>query len=919
MLSNLSEALFGRDRELELLRSFLDGAAIDGEALVLRGEPGVGKTALLDAAAEAASSSAIRVLRAAGAEFEADLAFSGLHQVLWPVLGELEGLSDVHRLGLSVALGLGDGQPADSLVVSTAAVELLRRAAAGEPLIVIVDDLQWFDRSSAVVLGFVARRLSGSHIGFLAALCTGSESFFDYAAMPVRHVRRLDEEASADLLGARFPGLAPQVRRRVLAEAGGNPLALLELPAAMSDPQRSAAEVLPSVLPLDRRLKTLYASRISDLPARTRRALLLIALEGSADARVLSATAERLDLDDLAPAERAGVVRINDGPRRLEFRHPLIAGAVVELSTSGERRDAHRALADALSDQPERRAWHLAEATVGPDEEVAGLLGRAAERVLRRGDGVGAVTALLRAADLSPLGPDRARRLAEAAYVGAYVTGDLRNVSQRLMDARRADPSCGQSLQAAVAAAHLLLNGEGDIDTAHRLLVGAIETQAGGYDANDNALIEALYTLLSVCFFGGRLELWEPFYAALARLTPQAPAVLTLCATLYADPARATPVEIDELETMVSSLHDEVDPIAIERTGRMAFFVDRLTGCREALWRVVDDGREGGAVASAIRALIDLCYDDIQTGRWSGAEELADEGVALCRSHGYRFEVWPFELAKALVAARRGDDETTRALTEEMVRWASPRGVVLVHWLSCHARALAALGRGDYEEAYVQAAAISPPGVLASHAPVAVWAAMDLVEAAVRTGRQAEAAAHVAAMRDAGIAALSPRLALLSGGSAAIAAGQDSATALFEQALAVPGVGRWPFDLARVRLAYGAHFRRSRAIPEARTELAAALESFEQLGARSWATRAHAELRASGQPATGADGLGPSSLTPQELEIAALAATGLTNKEIGQRLYLSHRTVAAHLYRMFPKLGINSRAALADALRSTQS
>ena len=193
---------------------------------------------------------------------------------------------------------------------------------------------------------------------------------------------------------------------------------------------------------------------------------------------------------------------------------------------------------------------------------------------------------------------------------------------------------------------------------------------------------------------------------------------------------------------------------------------------------------------------------------------------------------------------------------------------------------------------------------------------MDLVEAAVRTGRQAEAAAHVAAMRDAGIAALSPRLALLSGGSAAIAAGEESATELFEQALAILGVARWPFDLARVRLAYGEHLRRSRAIAGARTQLTAALVSFEQLGARPWATRARRELRASGQVATGELG-GSIVLTPQELEIATLVAGGLTNKEIGQRLYLSHRTVGAHLYRMFPKLGIKSRSALADALRST--
>ena len=259
----IGKVLVGRSQELELLEALLKGAAVDGEALLLWGEPGVGKSALLDAAADAASRSGARVLRATGAEFEADVAFSGLHQVLVPVLGELERLSDAHRLALSVALGLSDSRPADRLIVSAAALELLRLVAATEPLMLIVDDLHWLDRSSAVLLAFVARRLSGSRIGFVAGFRDGTETFFDHAGIPICDVERLDDEASAELVSARFPTLAPQVRRRVLAEAKGNPLALLELPAAMSDPQRTAAEVLPSVLPLDRRLHRLL--RVEDL------------------------------------------------------------------------------------------------------------------------------------------------------------------------------------------------------------------------------------------------------------------------------------------------------------------------------------------------------------------------------------------------------------------------------------------------------------------------------------------------------------------------------------------------------------------------------------------------------------------------------------------------------------------------------
>jgi DNA-binding CsgD family transcriptional regulator len=312
-----------------------------------------------------------------------------------------------------------------------------------------------------------------------------------------------------------------------------------------------------------------------------------------------------------------------------------------------------------------------------------------------------------------------------------------------------------------------------------------------------------------------------------------------------------------------------------------------------------------------------LCFDDIQIGRWSDGLQLADEGLALCASHGYHLQAWLFQLFKAQVTARRGEDQTTRALTDQVLQWAEPRGILLARQYSRHTRALAALGRGDYEEAYEQASAISPPGTFAPYVPLALWVVMDLVEAAVHTGRRDEAAAHVAATHEAHIADLSPRLALLAGAAAAIATTERDATQLFEEALAIPRIDRWPFDLARVRLAYGEHLRRSGAISASRGQLAAAHDTFETLGARPWALRAAGELRASG--GTGRSGeLGPSSLTAQDIEIATLAASGLTNKEIGERLFLSHRTVGAHLYRIFPKLGVKSRAALADALRPPQ-
>ena len=311
--------------------------------------------------------------------------------------------------------------------------------------------------------------------------------------------------------------------------------------------------------------------------------------------------------------------------------------------------------------------------------------------------------------------------------------------------------------------------------------------------------------------------------------------------------------------------------------------------------------------SQATTALILLSLDDFLTGRWDRAEQLVDEGLKLSETHGY----WSLggRHVKALLAAARGDPARTQLVTSEMNQWAAPRRIGAYGW---QPRALAAVGLGDFEEAYRLLSTINPPGTLASHVPYVMWSTLDLVEAAVRTGRHEEAAAHVDAVRKAGIAGLSSRLALLVVGSAANAAPDNDASGLFEEALAIPGVQRWPFDLARVQLLYGERLRRTRNVAESRGHLDSARETFERLGAR----RAASELRAAGQARPRASEQGRDALTPQEREIALLAASGLTNKQIGERLFLSHRTVGFHLHRLFPKPGINSRAALRDALAS---
>lgn len=540
--------------------------------------------------------------------------------------------------------------------------------------------------------------------------------------------------------------------------------------------------------------------------------------------------------------------------------------------------------------------------------------------MLRRGDGVAAVATLLRAAALSAEGSGRGRRLAEAAYIGAEVTGALADVPALLARAREATGGVGDSLSCAVAAAHLLLNGDGDGDTAHGLLVGALENltpapPAGSVVADGRIVDEALHTLMLVCAFGGRPELWGPFHVAVTRLHHRLSPQIPLAAVTNADPARATPAILGQLDRILLDAREESDPGRIVQVAVASAFVDRLGACRLPLLKVVEDGRAGGAVASATYALPTLAFDAFQHGRWDEAADLADEGLALCERSGYPLMAWPGRYVHALLAAGRGRWDRLEELDAAMALWAVPRRALVVRTYLGHAQGLAALGRGDVENAYRRFAEISPPGTLAPHAPFALWTVMDLVEAAVRTGRDDDATAHVAAAGGAGIGAISPLLALQYAGAAAIAAGDHpEAPALFERALTMQLADPSPFTRARIELAYGERLRRDRRKTPARVHLGAALAVFDGLGAAPWAERARSELHAAGPARHSPGPARAETLTTQEHQIALLAASGLTNRQIGERLFLSHRTVGTHLYHLFPKLGITTRAGLRDAL-----
>jgi DNA-binding CsgD family transcriptional regulator/Tfp pilus assembly protein PilF len=907
--------LVGRSDELKLIDSLLTGHSRAGPGLLLRGNPGVGKTSLLEAAAVQAEAAGMRVLSASGVQFEAEIGYSALHQLLYPLRERTDRLAASHRDVLHHVFGLTPGPPPDPVVISTAVLTLLGQVATERPLLALVDDVPWIDRGSATVLGFVARRMANAPMVFLAAARNGVDSFFDQVRLPEREIGPLAEQPAAMLLDTRYPKLAPMVRRRLLAEAAGNPLALLELPTSLTDRQRSGQDPLPAFLPLSRRLEAIFAAGILDLPAPTRQLLLLAALDADASLATIwtAARSARADIDDLTPAQQASLVRVDPDEGHIAFGHPLIRSAIAQTSSPGERRAAHQALATALAGNPDRRAWHLARAAAGPDETVARALEEAAQSFQRRGGASAAVTAYMRAGELSPQPADRSRRLLKAAYL-ASATGPLDRATRLLDDARQASDTPTGSIFTAATAVYLL-NGEGDIDAAHRLLARALDHSA---ETNSDRINDMLYALLFVCVYGARPELWKILETALARFAPEGVTPLRLCYDALTDPVH-TPYSVrDELARAFAALPADAGSWPLIPLAYAAVRVDALTDCRHLVRRMIEQERDGGAIGLVISGLLLLSVDSFHHGQWDGAQNLAREGLDLAAAHGYHILQGQLGCVLAFIAAGRGHVDLARTLSDETTIWAAPRGIGLTQAFAGHARAFAALGQGDYEDAYMQAAQISPAGTPSPGFPGS-WMVLDLVEAAVRTGRTEEARAHLAAAQRAGIARISPRIALITAGAAALAAPDQDAGPLFETALSLPEADRWPFEQARIHLAYGQWLRRTRDTTQARLHLRAAIEILDRLGARPWAARAHNELRATGIPATARPDTPTATLTTQERQIARLAATGLTNKQIGQRLFLSHRTVSAHLHRIFPKLGITSRAALRDALETITS
>jgi DNA-binding CsgD family transcriptional regulator len=901
--------LLGREDELAQLYDLIGGIDRRGGALVVRGEAGIGKSALLAAARERALQQGATVVSTTGTLSEAPLAFAGLHQLLLPLLGRLGLLPDPQRRALETAFGISNGAASDVFLIGLATLGLVAERAAEAPLLCVVEDAHWLDRPSAQVLEFVARRVESDPAILLFAVREGLPSSFDDADLPELRLAGLDEDASSALLDLAPVTLPPDLRRRILEEAAGNPLALIELPAAAAELGTGAPPSGP--LPLTVRLEQTFASRLTNLSADVQRLLLLAALDDVDLAELSRAAETSVGPNGLSTAVAAGLGTLESG--RFRFRHPLIRSAVEQAATSEELRRAHAALAEALVDEPDRAVWHRAAAASGPDEEVALALEAAAERATLRGGGDVAIAAYERSAELTTEPHRRALRL--------FLAGDLALGRGRSRDGVRLVKAARQTglpaAEHAIASFYLELaestwSGSATIRDFARI---ARELVAGG---EGRRALEALSTV-SVRAFWERLD--DETRREIAAISDEIqapaddPARLEVLASL--DPI-GRGRQVVERVTRLSPV-EMSDPEELFAVGAAAQSVWADTLALPFLQAAAAGARAEGRLNLLAHTLVFKSWAELHSGAVLRAITSAAEGARIAEEIRSLRYMMAARLAQAIAAAEQSEDETPERLIAEAEALLIPLGSTPMLALPALARGRVALANERFSEAYEHLVRIFDPAGVAFHPFVRGWALADLADAAVRGDGDLDAVrGYFAECERVASATTAPHLQVQVAYASAVLATGVAAEQQYRIAIA-SGKADWPFYVARAQLAYGVWLRRHRRMTESRAPLREAVATFDALGLLRYAVRARRELRASGEtvrrrvPGTWAQ------LSPQELQIAQLAAEGLSNREIGERLYLSHRTVESHLYRLFPKLGVTSRAQLRDALNPAPS
>jgi DNA-binding CsgD family transcriptional regulator len=894
----------------DLLASARDGRS---GVLVLRGEAGIGKSALVDWAS--AQAEAATVLRASGVESESQLAFSTLHDLFRPVADRIAEIPEPQAAALAGALAIGPPHAADRFTICAATLSLLAAAAEASTLVAIVDDAHWADASSLEALLFAARRLDAEGVALVFAVRDGVATPLDAAGLTELRVDGLEREAAAELLVGH--GAAPTVAEELWAATGGNPLALLELPPLLTDAQLRGESPLPSPLPAGPSLERVYAARIEELPEPVRRALAVLAAADPGTGALAGALDSLGVAGDLATAESAGIVTVVEGV--VQFRHPLLRSAAYHAATPAERRVAHGALADASTgdDSAERRAWHRAAAAAAPDEDVASGLVETALVARRRGAHAAAAGAFERASRLTSDDETRARRLLDAADDHRRSSnGDQAIELLREALTATSDPLLRADIQHLHGA---LETWRGDPLAAHFLLVAAAHA-LGELEPRKAAMM--LADASWPCYLGGDIARGvETAERACAMAQRADGSVRMLTAVMLAQGLilqgdtgrgrelldRARPL-LEQPETVRRA------PELVQAAAHVSIWLEELSQARRLLGLVVDAARAESSPGALPYALAIASELDFRTGNWAGAYAQAAEALRLAQDTGHANGLAFSLVGLARVEAAQGREAECRAHAGRTMQLAAFGVRAMVVYSSAVLGHLElALGRSAEAIEHLEQVARGVERQGIGEPAVVPWAA-DLVEALLRAGRRQDAERALERLELQAQATGGRWASAAAARCQGLLAPDEEVDETFGRALELHERTIGPFERARTLLCYGERLRRERRRTDAREPLRSALEVFERLAAAPWAERARTELEATGEQLRRGDEPASRRLTPQELQVALVVARGATNREAGAALFLSPKTIETHLGRVYRKVGVRSRTELAALL-----
>jgi DNA-binding CsgD family transcriptional regulator len=907
-----SPVLQGREQDIALIDRLLDRIDRGGSTLVISGDPGIGKSALLEIAKHRANERDISVLSMAGVLAEVHLPFAALEQALRPLMNRAVGLVPRQRSALLAAFGVHDDMGApDIFLVALATLTLLTESATRKPILLVADDVQWLDQATYDVLAFISRRLGSDPVVLMAAMLDGFNRPFGDASTLRHRLSALDDADAGRLLDAHAPGLSAELRSRFLKDACGNPLALVELPRG----ERLANDRDTPWLPLTERLERAFSSRLSDLP-NAARILLFVAAEndGTSLHEILCAGEAVLGgsvgLDALTPAIAAKLIEADK--TEVRFRHPLVRSAMHQAADLATRQKIHAALAETIQDQLDRQLWHRAAATIGPDDELAGEHDRMAARALRRGAVGMAIEILENAARLSSTERAKSDRLLRAAELAADLGQP--ELLERLLREANVDES--DQLAPVRVAWCREISQSPTIDDPAKIsaLVGfAVRAHtAGAKDLAGNLLWRAAQR----CWWcDASDEVRTKVLAAVDRLELQDADPRLIAISAYVEPLRLGGDVYVKLQQL-SETRDR-DPAVARILGSTADVIGAFDLSVSFLTESSAALRAQGRLSDLARVLFAQGWAEMEVGDWTGAIREAEESVRFAEETGGILWIAAATILKAKLAGMQGNIEQSEAHAARAEGLVLSIGASFLLAMLQIARGVSAIGAGRHWEAYDHLRRLFAPADPAFNSGLQFFALADFVEAAVFSGNAD--AARSAIDETERVSAPTPVSwveTMLHYGKALLAP-PDDAQQFFLQGLG-PAAKKWPFLRGRLLLAYGEWLRRQRRSANARTPLREARDIFDALGASPWSNRAREELRASGESSRRRTEQVWEALTPQELHIAQLAAEGLSNKEIGARLYLSHRTVGYHLHRIFSKTGITSRSGLRPILTGTR-